>query len=584
MAYVDFHQCDPDFEGQPPIFYDTDNSPVYEQPYGILLQEIIHRNDLSALHRYNESPHTRLFIERFEIPDTDPFSQAFSSRSFDVLRALIGMYQSDPSLTEPLNEYGPRITVYFVHQACSVANQELVLWLLNQDPPLGSLTQHDYRSRTPLACAAEALGQANILMGSPTASVTGLAAMQRAREDHERAEKLIYWLMDNGCTVSESNIVKRVRTKRSTAGGSDEVPKETPRIINTVLGLAIPFASYEMTSHLISKGANILSRELPFGGCHAKSMGDKATPLHIAASHWNLEGIQALFDHRGNVSVADLVSISDDKGQLPLHWAVCGMIGFQKDIHDADHLISRMLTAIKTLLDIKPETVNSCAQDGSTVFHDAVHSCIEYREILESVELLLRARPSLDTLNSRNHKEITALGEAIRTFKMCGGTLEQITRLIVILVENGANARRLDKEGRNILHRICMHSFTEPFTSTILDQLLKYVDINENDYDGRTAISFLVNSVTVEQIDAMRDFITRGADVTKSDKRGDTPLHYLIIAQIKKKKKDPLFGGGYDDKDIVARDEAIQVLINAGASLDLPNEAGQTPRQMLDEF
>ncbi|KAJ6032520.1 hypothetical protein N7540_003252 [Penicillium herquei] len=410
-------------------------------------------------------------------------------------------------------------------------------------------------------------------MVSPKAEETPMASRQRAREDHERIEKCIYWLMDNGCNLFNSNIPERDSKKRLPAGseeGPEEGPKEVSQFRGTVLGLAILFASYEITSHLISQGANIHTREVRPAKCSGMRLGDKATPLHIAAMFWNLEGIHALFDHRGDVSLASLVSISDSYGRLPLHWAMCGMVDRRKEKDNADYLISRMLTTIKTLLDANPETVNSRDQDGSTVFHDAVYKCIEYREILEAVKLPLLARPSLDTINSRNHKDITAIGEAIRSFKMCGGTLKEVTSSIVTLIENGANARLCDKEGRNFLHRICMHSLDEPITPT-LDQLLNYVDVNDTDHDVRTLLHYLVDSV--EQIDALRHLITRGADVTKSDRHGDTPLHELIKGQIVRKRRH--------DKGIAARDEAIQVLINAGASLDLPNEAGRTPREIV---
>ncbi|KAJ6032521.1 hypothetical protein N7540_003253 [Penicillium herquei] len=128
MAYMDFNHCDHDMEDWPPIFLDTDDSPVHETPDGFILQTIIECNDLSALNRYNESPHSFIFAQKYEIPGDDPFSLAFGLRSFDALRALIDIYKSDTSLTEPLNEYAHRISVSFVHKACAAGDQELVLW------------------------------------------------------------------------------------------------------------------------------------------------------------------------------------------------------------------------------------------------------------------------------------------------------------------------------------------------------------------------------------------------------------------------------------------------------------------------
>lgn len=138
MAYRNFHQCHPDFEGQLPIFHDTDGSPVYEAPYRILLQSTIVHNDTAALNSYNNSPHSRVFLQAYDGSYDNPFSIAFGYRSFDALRILIKMYLSDTSLTEPLEEYTRRLNVSFIHDACATADQELVLWLMNHDPPLES--------------------------------------------------------------------------------------------------------------------------------------------------------------------------------------------------------------------------------------------------------------------------------------------------------------------------------------------------------------------------------------------------------------------------------------------------------------
>lgn len=93
MAYPEFHQPHPDLEDlvgeQLPVFHDTDGSPVYDAPEQELLCAIICRNDISALHRYNSCPHTRIFLPAY-VPDYyNPFSTAFGCHSYDTVRALI---------------------------------------------------------------------------------------------------------------------------------------------------------------------------------------------------------------------------------------------------------------------------------------------------------------------------------------------------------------------------------------------------------------------------------------------------------------------------------------------------------------
>ncbi|CRL25187.1 Ankyrin repeat-containing domain [Penicillium camemberti] len=580
MAYRDFHQCHPDLEDGPPIFLDTDGSPVYEMPYRILLQTIIEYNDITALHSYNNSPHSRVFLQSNEGTCDDPFSLAFDFRNSDALRALIEIYLSDTSLTEPLEEYTHRFGVSLIQKACATADREIVLWLLNHDPPLGSLTQRGPRGMTPLLCAAEALGDVNILMERPDAGETPVNARQRVREEHEHTEKFIYWLLDNGCSLSESSCFEG-DWNRSLPEGSEAASQ----LRSTVLGMVMPSASYEMVCHLIAKGDDVHARMVWHGRYDsAKEM----TPLHIAAQFWNLEGMQALIDHRGGIELADMVTTVDSKGRLPLHWALIGNFDRREEKDNGNDIISRMIATVKTLLDAKPTTVNSRDQSGATAFHHALQIRVEYREVFQVIQVLLDANPSVDTLNSRNHRGTTPLGDVIMSSKNYGGSLEEATSLIMILVGNGANPRLCASKGRNILHILCMQSTKELIAPVILGQLLKFVDVNETDDDGRTPLHYLVK--TVEQIDAVQHLISRGADVVKSDHQGSTPLHELIEGQIVKKRHETrilrgrMMGRGYGNREKRARDELIQVLVNAGASMDTPNEAGQTPRQMLDDL
>lgn len=164
MAYTEFHQRHPDSEGEPPVFHDTDGSPVYETPYQGLLCSIINRNDTSALYLYNDYPHYSIFLQTYDAAYYNPFSTALGCRSYDILRALIRIYLSDTSLTETLKEYLKRFSISLVHNACSATDRDLVLWLINYDPLLGTLHDRSFKDRTLLLCAAEALGEVGDLI------------------------------------------------------------------------------------------------------------------------------------------------------------------------------------------------------------------------------------------------------------------------------------------------------------------------------------------------------------------------------------------------------------------------------------
>ncbi|KAJ5713892.1 uncharacterized protein N7483_011073 [Penicillium malachiteum] len=462
MAYTKFHHPQPDFEK--PIFCDIDGSSLYEAPYGSLLTSIIQRNDVTALYSYNNSPNSRLFLQSYDSERQDPFSVALGCRSFDVLRALISIYISDPSMTEPLQTYTNRCGLSLIHRTCSAGEQDMVEWLINHEPPLGSLHDRDPTGMgwTPLLYAAEALGIAGDL------------------------------ILD--ADVEEAPAIARKKA---------------------ILGQAIPYASYGMVSRLITKESDVHTPQTWSSQNTGIELGQNVTPLHIASLFWNLDGIQALIDHRGDVGLEFMASKADDDGRLPLHWAFTCIRDNREEKDNLDEIISRMTSTMRILLDAKPDTINTRDHHGSTVFHYAARLNLMGHEVLSrAIQKLLDALPSLDTLNVRNHRGATAVGDMLQPFTSPAGTLEQIMGPILTLLANGADAHLCDNKGRNVLHRLCMSTWKQPLTAGILGRLLEFVDINDTDVDGRTALDYLVSKPN--RIDAAHYLRTRAADATGS--------------------------------------------------------------------
>lgn len=129
----------------------------------------------------------------------NPFNTALDSRSCDVLRALIEIYLSGTSFTEPLEKYLKRFFVSLVHEACSAVDRDLVTGLINHDLPLGILHDRSFQDRTPLLCAAEALGQVGGLRVEAKAGESLPVARQKAPEHRNRIEDFLYWLLRIGC-------------------------------------------------------------------------------------------------------------------------------------------------------------------------------------------------------------------------------------------------------------------------------------------------------------------------------------------------------------------------------------------------
>jgi hypothetical protein len=102
MAYPGFHQLHPELEDvgalDIPVFHDTDNSPLYEDPYQGLLRDIVAANDVVALRLYHANPHTwtRVFRKDYMNPHWHPFLVAKVHGCGDALRVLLEIYLSDP--------------------------------------------------------------------------------------------------------------------------------------------------------------------------------------------------------------------------------------------------------------------------------------------------------------------------------------------------------------------------------------------------------------------------------------------------------------------------------------------------------
>lgn len=592
MDYSDFHQVDPNLEElcPAPVFHDLNGAPVYETlDYG-LLSQILHLNDVASLHLYNKIAHDKIF-RRNQDEWYHPFRLAAGRDSLDALRALLEIYLADSTLTEPLETCLARLGVSPIHAACAGANREMTLWLLHHSPPLGTLHARDTKGETPLFSAAKALGLFTYR------GVDG-AILDRYenREEIARLEEFVYFLLDQQCSVRDSNVYAN---PQSTFEGLVQLQNWAKQrsgqvyagLKDTVLCAGIPHAGYQLVSRLIAEGADIHAQLQswynPDGGI---PYSERVTALHVASLFSNLDGIQALMDHHGNVKLADMVSITDETGRLPLHWALKGDRDNRTEIYvkkDQEDMTNSLARIVELLLNANPDTINIRDEEGSTVFHYVVSSRTGMATILPVVNLLFNAKikalPS--TLNACNHKGMTAMGEAIVNHRKRFGTPNgQLMELLETLLRNGSDAHMCDDEGQNLLHKLGSgFGDTDLAEVSIWDMLLEFIDVNNVDAEGRTPLHFLVRCWN--RTNAVRHLINRGADVTMADHKGNMPLHMVMTGR--------LVGWLWDyannptmtmdsEAPAKARGEMIQILLDAGASMDHVNASGQTPSQLLD--
>ncbi|KAJ5717115.1 hypothetical protein N7488_002761 [Penicillium malachiteum] len=267
--------------------------------------------------------------------------------------------------------------------ACYYAHKDLTLWLVHPDRSLATLHGPTVAGNTPLLSAAYGLGNNDCIPNDPNGDIFA--------KDHGKHEEFLCFLLDQGCLIHHSDI-------RATIDGEEKFQ-------STVLGAAIPHASYEMVSRLIAEGAQVHARQkwrVDYSPIHLHFIvdDDNATALHIASYFWNVEAIRALFNNKGDLSIVDMTTAADDHGQIPLHLALRGVLNEfgQKPI--APEKISQRVKTVKLLLEANPGSINGGDTYGATVFNYALRSDTPLESTLHIVHLLLNAAPLTSTLKT----------------------------------------------------------------------------------------------------------------------------------------------------------------------------------------
>ena len=241
------------------------------------------------------------------------------------------------------------------------------------------------------------------------------------------------------------------------------------------------------------------------------------TPLHFSAIHGKKEFVELLITNGADVNIAD------NLGKTPLHKAAS--LG-KKDM--AEILIAN------------GAKLNTADESGKTPLHEAA-----LRGHCRVLQFLLTNSAKVNITDNLGK---TPLHEAVQK-----GQIEAAK----ILIENGADPRKedvneVDNEGLTPLHRAAISGCSKEMVKLLISM---GADTKITDKSGRTALQYaarhgkktaaelliaclginkaLIQAICNQDNELAKLLVTSGADVTKVDESGRTPLHHAAVHRMK---------------------------------------------------
>ena len=379
-------------------------------------------------------------------------------------------------------------------------------------------------------------------------------------------------------------------------GSLDELNKEKTKDGDMAIHAAVREGDVEIVDYLLKCGANPWLQN---------AAGE--TALHIIAADKEedkTEILTCILDRYEDNGLAEILGLKNTAGETVLH-----IIAAEKEV-DKTEILTRILdwnddnnlTEILDLLNNDGKTVLYLASEiGDSevvkIFLDnganpntknaqnqiALHIAASIPNNNETIELLLEAKSDVSALDefestplhfatsiSDNDEEIiqNLLGEKnanVAKKDQYGNTplhLAADDKMAEILLKNGAGANDKNDDGQTPLFCVVEGGETPCISNNkkIAKVNLKYgADINLEANNGYTP---LYGAIHDEKPEMIKFLIENGADINKKTD-GNTPLHAALQCE----------EDGF---------ECLEILLENGADLSIPNKEGKTPRFLIE--
>ncbi|KAK3933486.1 ankyrin repeat-containing domain protein [Diplogelasinospora grovesii] len=308
------------------------------------------------------------------------------------------------------------------------------------------------------------------------------------------------------------------------------------------VSLAMKWAGPEVLRWLVDAGADIHASVQ-----HFYSRGESLlTPLAIGCVHQNAAGVQALLNLGAK---ADLTK-ADEKGLLPLHFAVLGYNEYNMNLSRAVETISVLLADDA----VRAATINARDAAGNTPLHLAARA-----DRVAVVRCLLNHGADATVCDARDRTPLHVLYASVPT----------MPRNVFQYGQYGPKFSSESDTHETLLDDLLLSPLDEESNAIS-------VRVNQQDSDGNTVLHLAAAAHLDEHIVAV--LIKRGARADIRNNAGETPLHLAAPT--------PQISHSACAADIIAdQDRIIGLLVGqAGGDLDAANSEGETARSMLQRF